>query len=325
MSVRRPWALPLVPLYGLGAGLKNWLYDFGLLKVRRLKRPVVSVGSLSAGGAGKTPVVIALATLLEREGISADVLSRGYGRGSGVVEEVNAHGSATQFGDEPVEMARAGLRVFVGADRYEAGMLAESTGHATIHLLDDGFQHRRLGRALDVVLLTEHDVRDCLLPAGDRRESLRSLTRADVIVVREEERSKITGSVLQAFTPTKIWVIRRSLEVPADRPENPVAFCGIARPEGFFAMLREADCDLAGQVVFPDHHAFTTEDFGRLVEAARYAGADGFVTTAKDAVKIPPDAMQQLESVGPVWVAALRVEFLDEALVLTTLTGVLAK
>ena len=321
MSVRRPWALPLVPLYGLGVGVKNWLYDRKVLRVRRLARPVISVGSLSAGGAGKTPVVIALAELLGRHGIEVDVLSRGYGRGSDVVEQVDADGSAGRFGDEPVEIAQAGLGVFVGAERYEAGVLAEATGKAEVHLLDDGFQHRRLERALDVVLLTQKDLQDWPLPAGDLREGFKALRRSGVIVLREEE----LDAIEVPLNSSNLWVVRRRLELPEERPKRPVAFCGIARPEGFFAMLSGVGCELVGQVEFPDHHVFRAEDFGRLVEAAVHAGADGFVTTSKDAVKISSGSMKQLENVGPVWVARLRVEFVDEAAVLKTLTGVLAK
>jgi tetraacyldisaccharide 4'-kinase len=325
VSVKRPWLLPLVPLYRVGVGVKNFLYDCGWLRVRRLRRPVISVGSLSAGGAGKTPVVMMLSELLGRHGIGVDVLTRGYGRGSGVVEEVDAAGSALRFGDEPLEMAKAGLRVFVGAERFEAGTLAESAGDARVHLLDDGFQHRRLGRSLDVVLLTAQELRDWPLPVGNSRENLSALRRAQVIVVREEENSKALKALVRFGTSSDLWVVRRSLEIPAERPKRPVAFCGIARPEGFAAMLKDAGVEVAGMVVFPDHHAYSEEDFGRLVEAARHVGADGFVTTAKDAVKISAEATKRLEEVGPVWVARLQVRLVDEDAAMTRLREVVAR
>jgi tetraacyldisaccharide 4'-kinase len=316
--VRRPLLLPLVPLYWVGLWVKNALYDLGVLRAKRLARPVISVGSLSVGGAGKTPVVLMLAELLARHGVGVDVLSRGYGRGSGVVEEVDAAGNAGRFGDEPVEMARRGVRVFVGADRAAAGVVAEGERKADpsaalrddkqkVHLLDDGFQHRRLARDLDVLLLTLEDVRDWLLPAGNLRETLASLRRADVVVVREDEAAELAG-VIEAKTQAEVWVVRRELVLPVDRPQNMMAFCGIARPEGFFRMLPQA----AGMKAFPDHHAYTAEDFAVLVEAARHVRADGFVTTAKDAVKISPEALARLEVVGPVVVAELRVSLADE-------------
>jgi len=311
--LRRAWAAPLAPLYGLGVAAKNLAYDRAWLAAKRLRRPVISVGSLSAGGAGKTPVVMMLAELLAREGFSVDVLSRGYGRGSGVVEEVDPAGLAARFGDEPMEMARAGLRVFVGAERYAAGVAAEAAEPAVpLHLLDDGFQHRRLARDLDVVLLTREDARDSLLPGGNLREPLRSLARTDVVVLREDEAAELSGEVAR-YTQADVWVIRREIELPMARPARMIAFCGIARPEGFFAMLRGAGCELAGQVEFPDHHAYRTEDYLRLVEAVLHAGADGLVTTAKDAVRIPQVAMEKLNGVAPAIVAKLKVTLIDEA------------
>ena len=316
-----------MPLYRLGLGVKNAVAD--RRRPKRLGWPVVSVGSIAAGGAGKTPVVMMLAEMLARHGVEVDVLSRGYGRGSGVVEEVDAEGLAGRFGDEPVEMARAGLRVFVGAERFAAGLLAESSvqaqpmsqtrdmGHPAlwrggrVHLLDDGFQHRRLGRALDVVLLTLEDVQDWLLPAGNLREPLSSLRRADVVVVREEEADALAG-VVARHSGAETWVVRRELRLPAGMPKKPIAFCGIARPDGFFAMLREAGCEGLGEVAFADHHAYGREDFARLRAAGVDVGADGFVTTAKDAVKIAAADRAMLAQVGPLVVAELRVLLRDE-------------
>ncbi len=305
--MRRPWLLPLAPGWGAGTAAKNLAYDRGWLKPRRLTKLVVSVGSLSAGGAGKTPVVLALARLLRERGVEADVLSRGYGRAADTVREVQPDGLAAEFGDEPLEMARAGLRVFVGAERYAAGLLAERVfPEAAVHVLDDGFQHRRLGRALDVVLLTAEDVRDTLLPAGNLRESLSASGRADVVVVREEE-----TDALRATAGAAVWRVRRDLALP-DGVEAAFCFCGIARPDGFFAMLADKGLRPAGRMAFADHHAYARGDVARLVSAARAAGARSFVTTAKDAVKLLPEWRRLLEAVGPVRVAELRVTFVDE-------------
>ena len=331
--MKRPLLLPLVPLYWMGLWGKNALYRLGWLRVRRLGWPMISVGSLSAGGAGKTPVVLMLAELLQRHGVAVDVLSRGYGRGSRVAEEVEAGGSAARFGDEPLEMARRGMRVFVGAERFEAGRVAEEKTEADpssalrddkhkalrddkhkvhllddkqkVHLLDDGFQHRRLGRDLDLVLLTVEDWRDCLLPGGNLREPLASLRRASVVVVREDEAAELAGVIPAG---AEVWIIRRELVLPGDRAAKLFAFCGIARPEGFFGMLPE----VSGTKAFPDHHAYSESDFAALVAAARRAGAGGFVTTAKDAVKISAAARRELEAVGPLVVAELRVSLVDE-------------
>ena len=318
--MKRPLLLPLVPLYWFGVRGKNELYDLGMLRAKRLGWPVISVGCLSAGCAGKTPVVLMLAELLARHGVAVDVLSRGYRRGSSTAEEVDPAGDAGRFGDEPLEMARRGVRVFVGAERFEAGKVAEETatdpmsqnrdmGHPNLpcHLLDDGFQHRQLGRDLDLVLLTVEDWRDCLLPAGNLRETPASLGRADVVVVREDEAAELAG-VIAAKTNAETWVIRRELVLPVDGPKKLFAFCGIARPEGFFGMLTE----VVGVKAFPDHHAYVAADFDHLVAAARAAGADGFVTTAKDVVKISAAALRRLEEIGSVVVAELRVSLVDE-------------
>jgi tetraacyldisaccharide 4'-kinase len=312
--LKRPWLVPLVPLYAAGLGVKNAL---AYRRPGRLGRPVVSVGSLSAGGAGKTPVVLALARLLEAHGVAVDVLSRGYGRTSSVTEVVDPAGAAARFGDEPLELARQGLRVFVGADRLAAGRVAEVAGGAGVHLLDDGFQHRRLGRELDVVLLTVQDAGDWLLPAGDLREPLSALGRADVVVVREEEAAAL-AAVIARHTQAETWVIRRELSLPAEMAARPMAFCGIARPEGFLAMLQAVGCEALAGPRFADHHAYSDGDVERLVEAARAAGADGFVTTAKDAVKL---SAAQSARLGAVAVAELRVRWVDEARVWGRLQG----
>jgi tetraacyldisaccharide 4'-kinase len=312
----RPWALPLLPLYAAATRAKNLLYDWHLLPVRRLQRPVISIGSLSAGGAGKTPLVLMLAELLHRQGVAVDVLSRGYGRGSGVVEEVDPNGPARRFGDEPVEMARQGLKVWVGADRFAAGVAAENASapladQPAVHLLDDGFQHRRLARDLDVVLLTAEDARDWLLPAGNLREPLAALRRADIVVVRDDERDALAVVDARAIK-ADVWIVRRWLRLPPETPKNPLVFCGIARPQGFFAMVRGAGCAPAGEIAFPDHHPYTDEDVEQLAAAARHAGADGFLTTAKDAVKIPAAMRARLEAVGRLTVAELHLQLADE-------------
>jgi tetraacyldisaccharide 4'-kinase len=320
---QRAWLLPLVPLYWIGVAVKNLLYERGVLKAKRLARPVISVGSLSAGGAGKTPVVIALARLCEQHHRRVDGLSRGYGRRSAGEEQVefNYFASAARFGDEPVEMMRAGLHVFVGGDRYRAGALAEATHEAYGHLLDDGFQHRRLARDLEIVLLTSKDVDDFLLPAGDLREPLSSLGRADVVVLREEEAEGLR-SVVRAHSSAEIWVIRREL-VFEEEFARPFVFCGIARPQGFLAMVREAGYTPAGTMLFADHHAYTEADLDRIVENARAVEADGIYLTEKDAVKLPKEWVQRLQMVGPVHAPYLRVSLMDTKAAMTRLLGVL--
>jgi len=327
MSIRRPLLLPLAPVYGAGLSAKRLLLRLGWLKQRRLANPVISVGSVSAGGAGKTPVVMMLAGMLRRRGYAATILTRGFGRAPKTVERVEPYGDAAWFGDEPVLMAqRSGVPVFVGANRYSAGLLAEQSvaGHETstkivVHLLDDGFQHRKLARDVDIVLLTVEDAEDALLPAGNLREPLSALREADVIVVREEEMERLAsliGGLSPKGDPISVWVIRRQLSLDGDGERllsaRPLAFCGIARPKDFTRMLLAEGCRPVETIAFPDHHGYADADIVRLLREARQRGADGFVTTEKDAVKLTPAMRERLEAVGPLVVAWLGVELVDE-------------
>src|SRR3984885_7769310 len=220
MSVRRPLLWPLAPLYGIGVAIKNKLFDLGWLKQSRLQSPVISVGSLSAGGAGKTPVVLMLATILRQRGYAVRILTRGYRRESRGVARVEPFDDARWHGDEPVLLAqRSGVPVYVGADRYLAGVMAEQNEPSeklVVHLLDDGFQHRQLARDFDIVLLTKEDVEDWLLPAGNLRDPLSALADADAVVVREEEADSLRGVVAGLKRPEgkpAIWTIRRTLSL----------------------------------------------------------------------------------------------------------------
>jgi tetraacyldisaccharide 4'-kinase len=333
---RRTWAWPLVPLYAAGLAVKDGLRRVGALRTRRLQWPVVSVGSLSAGGSGKTPVVIALAELLRERGWAVDVLSRGYGRNGSGVERVNADagGAAGRVGDEPVVIAqRLQVPVWVGADRFAAGQAAEAEEKTEadssaalrndkqekVHLLDDGFQHRGLARSMDVVVVTAEDLQDALLPAGNRREVLRALKRADAVVIREEERAYVEARVWELMGGRMpIWRVRRELRfedgaIAVCGGPKPLAFCAIARPEGFWRMLAQAGCQVVAKVTYSDHHGYDMADVERLIKVADERGATGFLTTEKDAVKFSATMLERLRSVGPVGVVALDAKFADEA------------
>jgi tetraacyldisaccharide 4'-kinase len=323
MSARRPLLLPLAPLYGAGLAIKGKLFELGWLKQRRLESPVISVGSVSAGGAGKTPVVLMLATILRHRGYAVRILTRGYKRGSQGVARVEPFDDAAWHGDEPVLLAqRSGVPVFVGTDRYLAGVMAEQSEPSEklmVHLLDDGFQHRQLARDFDIVLLTKEDVEDALLPAGNLREPLAALLRADVVVLREEEADALRPVIARLVgeaSKLAVWVIRRQLSLgeggEVALPTMPFAFCGIARPESFTKMLAARGYEPVETMIFPDHHAYGERDVARLLERARARGANGFVTTEKDAVKLTPVLRDRLETVGPVVVARLNVELLEE-------------
>ena len=308
--MRRPWALPLVPLYAAGVVLRSAALQFGLEKVQRLARPVVSVGSISAGGAGKTPFVIALARLMASAGWHVDVLSRGYGRTETAVLRVDPMGSAELFGDEPLLIARGtNVPVFVGARRYDAGMLAEQS-QAAVHLLDDGFQHRQLARDADIVLVSSQDLDDRLLPAGNLREGLRALKRATVLAVPLEDDAAV-GRLRARNLQQPIWRFRREMVVP-DIAGPVYAFCGIARPEQFFSGLEQAGMTLAAKKVFRDHYSYQASDVRTLEQFADRLGASGgLVTTAKDWVRMGALG-QKLSQTVPVHTVALRTVLEDE-------------
>ena len=284
----RPWLAPLVPLYRLALATRELGLRTGFEPVRRLRWPVVSIGNLSTGGAGKTPLAIALAQALAGRGVRVDVLSRGYGRMSRVAARVDPDGTAEEFGDEPLEIARAtGVPVYVAAQRYEAGMLAEREAEkqaSCIHLLDDGFQHRQLHRDIDILLLNANDLNDRLLPAGNLREPLRALHRASCIAIPAEDETLEEELKARGWRGS-IWRIRRRMEVP--RTDGPVvAFCGVARPEQFFQGLEKAGLQLAARIAFPDHHRYTQPDMDRLQAAASGSNAAALITTEKDRVRM---------------------------------------
>jgi tetraacyldisaccharide 4'-kinase len=282
--------------------------------VRRLRFPVVSIGNLSTGGSGKTPLTIALAKLLIGKGFHVGVLSRGYGRQSKLAARVNPEGTAEEFGDEPLLIAReTGVSVYVAPQRYEAGVLAEAEMSEAIqrrvHLLDDGFQHRQLTRNVDILLLDRSDWRDRLLPAGNLREPLRSASRASVIAIPAGE-AEMEAELRTWGWQGPVWRLRRTMEVPA--VVGPVApFCGIARPEQFFAGLESTGLRLAARTTFPDHHRYTAADLDRLVATARSSGATALVTTDKDLVRLERLAASLPASL-PIKTAHLRIEIEDQ-------------
>ena len=269
---------PVSALFGAGVKARNALYDRGIFKVHKLARPVVSVGNISVGGTGKTPFVVALGELLKQRGIAFDILSRGYGRSSTGIAVVDPNGSRAQFGDEPLLLARKlGVPVIVGADRYQAGLLAEKQFASSLHLLDDGFQHRRLHRDFDIVLLPAADCAGTLLPIGRLREPLSALRRADAVALPDP--------LDQSPNIKRVWQVHRQLEL--SHPSGKlIAFCGIGRPKQFFDGLKTAGQELASEVVFRDHHSYGQRDLDRLLELKKRTGADGFITTEKDAINL---------------------------------------
>lgn len=312
----------MAPLYGAALRAKNLAWDRGWRRPTRLENPIVSIGNLSVGGSGKTPLTIWLAQLLTQRGFAVDVLSRGYGRQSKAVERVIPGGPAEQFGDEPLLIAQtAGVPVFVGASRYRAGLLAEqSPARPGLHLLDDGFQHRQLSRDVDIVVLHRDDFYDHLLPTGRLRETFSSLSRAQIVVMRQEDR-ELEPELRRRGFGGPIWWMERKLEVV--QASRVVAFCAIARPEEFFSGLRSAGISIAAIRAWRDHHLYQQLDIAELTELQRQHAAEAFMTTEKDMVRLTSDQRKTLENAATVHSAKLLVRLHGEDALLKQLCAFL--
>ena len=269
---------------------------------RSLDRPVISVGNLSVGGSGKTPIVAALARMLLDRGQRPAILSRGYARrhatdGVVVVSDRNRVLEPVEnSGDEPQMLARAlpGVPVLVCADRHLAGRLAEKRFAATVMLLDDGFQHLALGRNVDVLVMPASDLDDAVLPSGRLREPLDAASSADCVLVpgslEDVSRVAATFDRMPVFRVTNHFGTVQGLDASAPSGTRVVAVAGIARPERFFTTLREQGFEIVRELRFPDHHWFSSDDLDRIRTIAKELSADLVVTTEKDAVRVVPQS-----------------------------------
>jgi tetraacyldisaccharide 4'-kinase len=293
---------PLSRIYGAAASWRRQWYGRNPSKVRRLGRPVVSVGNLRAGGSGKTPVVAHLARVLLEQGERPAILTRGYGRpnaDAGVTMVSDGRKVLADYasaGDEPLMLARAlsGVPVLVGADRYLSGSFAERRLDATVHILDDGFQHLELGRTADLLLVDESDLTEPLLPAGRLREPIEAAKAADALLVTAATAQDV-ARIASRFGVETAFRVQRAIGpgpvlhgVPrrADVGDTLAAFAGIARPERFFDDLGAAGWRVAKTIVFRDHHRYTQNDIARIVAEAKTAGATALATTEKDAIRL---------------------------------------
>ena len=301
--------LPPSLLLGMVVRLRNGLYDTGLLISDRLPVPVISVGGLTAGGAGKTPVVRYLALRLVDAGYRPAVLSRGYGRDSRATRSAAPGATWQEVGDEPAFLATAlpNVPVVVGPSRTAAGRLAIDRYGANVLLLDDGFQHRRTARAVDIVV---HDASSQLspgrlLPAGPFREPVSSLGRAHVLVLTRTDQAGSADAATErirsefphlaiietAYVPAGLRRISSGATLPVEwlAGRHVLVFCGIANPASFARTVTDAGGCATRILSYPDHHPFTPSELDRALSLAEEAGVDCIVTTEKDAVRIPTD------------------------------------
>ena len=306
----RGLAAPLAWAYGLGIRARNLAYDAGLLRIQRLPCRVIAIGNLVVGGTGKTPMTIAVAEVVRAAGRRVAVVIRGYRGDAGPALAVVSDGERTamdagQAGDEAVLLARRlpGVPVIRGADRVAAGRLAIARFGAEVLVLDDGFQHRRLARDLDLVLL---DARDpfgggALLPSGRLREPVAAVARAGLVVLTRRDRVRDAASVRQALVALGAPEIAEcdhqpiglvALESGAMEPAARVAgrrvfgFCGIGDPTSLAETLSGLGAEVVATRTFRDHHRYRPEDLEEVARAAARSGAQLVVTTEKDAVRL---------------------------------------
>jgi len=276
-------------------GAREKMYETGVFRTMHLNHPVVSVGNLTLGGTGKTPLVIALAERFRNGGFRPVVLSRGYKRSSkGILVVSRGDGPIATWnesGDEPFLIARRlpGVAVVVGADRYQAGRLAERAGLGNLFILDDGFQHRRLFRNVDLVTIdpAEWAEGEKLLPSGRWREPRSAIQRAQAACIQEKPGWIVPSLPIPTFrVQTVIEGIYKGcgqVDPSLLRGQGVVAFAGIAKPERFFEALESLGINLARRVEFPDHHAFTPKE---IAEISTKGTSALLVTTEKDSVRL---------------------------------------
>ncbi|HEX8707374.1 MAG TPA: tetraacyldisaccharide 4'-kinase [Pyrinomonadaceae bacterium] len=324
---------PLGTLYGAVTRARLALYRAGALTVQRVSSPVISVGNITTGGAGKTPLVEWIARALAQRGERVCILTRGYGRekpGSRVLvsDGMRILADARTGGDEPLLLAETlgGVAVVSDADRVAAARWAAQSLQSSVFVLDDGFQYLRLARELNLVAIdaTNPWGGSRLLPRGRLREPLKELKRADCLVITRAEqvqdteslrkqverlsggrpvlvsRTRIKGAQLLAETP--------NASAPVEMPQALAAFCAVGNPPAFFAQARLAGYTLNLTRAFRDHHFYAQSEMDALVAEAGRLGARALLTTAKDAVKL-----RSLRLDLPCYVLRTEVEFEDEA------------
>ncbi len=305
---------PLSLLYGVGVRARVSFYERGWFKPKRLNAPVISVGNLTVGGTGKTPMVIWLAEKFLGDGKRVAILSRGYRGADGTSDEI-----------ELMKFRLQGRVSFgVGKNRFAEGQRLELQQPVDVFLLDDGFQHLRLARDLDILLLDSSQQLggEPLLPAGPLREPISAMSRANLVIFT---RTETTPGAIEAIgklnqfpvfaAATRLLGFRRlggeiGLLSSGEIGKGPFfAFCGLGNPEAFFRDLRNWGLALAGQTTYADHHRYSDAEVLEIEAAGKSAGANAFVTTEKDAQNLRERNFVE----APVYVAVIELVVSPEA------------
>ena len=300
---------PLSLLYGAVTRTRLSLYRRGTFQTTKLDRPVISIGNITTGGTGKTPLVECVAKTIATRGKKVCILTRGYGRKDPHLQVIVSDGygvlaSPVEAGDEPYLLATrlAGLSAVISsADRIAAAREAIKDFGSECFVLDDGFQHLRLARDLNIVTIdaTNPWGGGRLLPHGRLRESMDGMSRADCVVLTRcdlvrsvddlrEDVLRLTGG--KPVFQSQMRMVRvaplKNGGAPLSAPARVGAFCAVGNPGSFFESLRRAGFEIAIEKSFPDHHVYSQEEIDAVIHSASTVGADVLVTTAKDAVKL---------------------------------------
>lgn len=338
---------PLGALYAACSRARLMLYQAGVLPVHKINAPVISVGNITTGGTGKTPLVEWIARVVAREGRRTCILTRGYGRANPRARVVVSDGEriragAREGGDEPrllAERLEGVAAVISDANRVRAARYAIAALGSQAFILDDGFQHLRISRDLNIVTVdaTNPWGRARGFTRGWLREPLGGLARADLIVLTRAEQAQDIASLkkqVERLSGSRPIIIARTrsrgtypLTAQADDLSDarslslPVAaFCAIGNPQSFFAQLRNEGYTLRYTRAFPDHHLYTQRDMDEIEREAEAIGASALLVTAKDAVKL-----RLMRFRLPCYVHEVEMEFDDESKLLDLIRGVILK
>jgi len=340
---------PLSGLYGVAMKARRALYRRGVFQVHKAGVPVISVGNITTGGTGKTPLVEWIARALRRRQKRLCILTRGYGRQHGGRRVLVSNGSeifadARDAGDEPLLLAeklKGEAAVICDADRVAAARWATENLGTDLFILDDGFQNMRLARDCNIVAIdaTNPWGNRRLLPAGTLRESPRQLARADCIVITRADSASQTetlkSEINQVSKGRPVFLSRMRIDglrklssemkdsrVSANELKSgPVAaFCGVGNPESFFAQLRRDNYQLCHTRAFPDHHYYTQEEINALISQSAERGAHALLTTAKDEVKL-----RSLSVEMPCYVVDVAIEIEGESKFLALIDDAIGK
>lgn len=342
--------------YELAVRLRVAAYETEYLKSKRLDAVVISVGNITVGGTGKTPMVELIARYVKSEDYSVAILTRGYGRKSKGMRALNGGDAGSdkdagslaraalfrEFGDEPLMLARAlpDIPIVINKDRYEGGRWAADKLGAEILVLDDAYQHLALARDLNILLIDATDPFGGfeMVPFGRLREPLYGIKRADAVIITRADRpfdQAQTNAIIRHFCPDKVPVMHvysviaglrhiatgEKYETNQFAGWNAALMCGIGNPEAFAADVLQIGINIVSENFFPDHYAFTQEDLERVTNEARSAGADLIITTEKDAVRL--EGLKQGEV--PLYSAELEIQSDDEVRLKSLLLRTLIK